>query len=381
MCIIAFKEKGVAPVDKDTLQRCFNKNSDGAGFAYLVKKTWYVEKGLMTFEDFWEAYSAHKFKKEDCVICHFRVGTSGNRKGPDCTHPFVIKTGIEWEEDDEKYLAEMRKLKYRANGIVFHNGVVGPGEGISSDTMLAVKDWIAPIWRIMHRGKILDIMCKATDSDSCRWLVTRGENVFLLGKWITDKDTKIIYSNDGYKYIAPAATHHHAGNQNRKCGWWKNACDPKFTNPVTGDFDWELYHEEFPSSANRDNEKVNDNWSNSKSEWAGKTPEQLGGVEFIVDDDGCPFGLIDHEGNVILDDEYYAFDNAGKPGDKLLICPQCKEQHNINESPYPNIGDSLCMRCGCVFVESTGEMCMNDPELHKMWIANLKQGGVANGNK
>jgi hypothetical protein len=365
MCIIAFKEKGMEPLGATILQRCWNKNSDGAGFAYLnSRKTWNVEKGLMTYKDFWNAYDAHKFTKNDVVIVHFRVGTSGNRKGPDCTHPFVIKTGKAWEDEDEKYLAEMRKTEYTASAIAFHNGVVGTGEGINSDTMLAVKDWIAPLHNIMVRPKILDIMMIATECSTSRWLVTKGPQVYLLGKWITDKETGIIYSNDGFK---PPVVQPIINKSRGKKGLWNQVNDPKYVNPITGDFDWDLWAKDYPSSTHKI-ESPDQGWENLPSRWAGVSPSSLGGSEFIVDDDGTPIGLIDYEGNIILDDEYFAFDANDKQADEMSICPQCAEEHHLVETPYVGTGDTMCQKCGCVFFISTGEKCMNDPDIHKMWL-------------
>ena len=50
MCIICVKEKGVKLPTKDCFQTMFNRNSDGAGFAYVNAdgKT-VVKKGFMTF--------------------------------------------------------------------------------------------------------------------------------------------------------------------------------------------------------------------------------------------------------------------------------------------------------------------------------------------
>ena len=50
MCIAILSEHGVEIPTEEVLKRCWNKNPDGAGYAYLNKDNeWTVKKGIRTW--------------------------------------------------------------------------------------------------------------------------------------------------------------------------------------------------------------------------------------------------------------------------------------------------------------------------------------------
>ena len=122
MCILIYKPAGVAFTDINTLEKCWDANPDGAGFAVLKNKI-HVVKGLMNFDEFLKAYSALYDKNNDIII-HFRLAS----KGPvvkELTHPFVIDK------------TQPPSLEFITNKpILFHNGTIpNLGKDGKSDTL------------------------------------------------------------------------------------------------------------------------------------------------------------------------------------------------------------------------------------------------------
>ena len=80
MCIIVAKEKGKSLPSKKTLKRCFDYNSDGAGFMYVDKGKVIIDKGYMSFTSFYNRLKELKEKfdiQNKALVMHFRIGTSG----------------------------------------------------------------------------------------------------------------------------------------------------------------------------------------------------------------------------------------------------------------------------------------------------------------
>lgn len=104
MCLAIVKKAG-ATVDESYLKNGFDRNGDGAGFAFIKDGKIEVVKGLMKWEEFMDSYTAAAAAHPDSpFLIHFRVGTSGV-KGPANTHPFVGK-----------------ECAVIHNGVMFHTG-------------------------------------------------------------------------------------------------------------------------------------------------------------------------------------------------------------------------------------------------------------------
>ena len=119
MCIAIYKPED-SVISKETLERCFNSNPDGAGFMYVENKELHMQKGYFTFKDFWKNYKKHENKQ---AVIHFRIKTHGKIDEHNC-HPFMINKGI---------------------GFV-HNGIIsGFGVGDKSDTNHFNEEIIKPL--------------------------------------------------------------------------------------------------------------------------------------------------------------------------------------------------------------------------------------------
>lgn len=197
MCIAIFSEYGAAIPSKAVMERGWDLNRDGAGYAYLTERgTWYVRKGFMTWNKFYESFSAQEFKKEHTVLVHFRAGTSGPRKDgqyhPGCTHPFPSSDSVE----------DLMALEYESESIVCHNGVVGKGTTKLSDTQEFVAKYVAPLYPLIEDQRIRTILHEVLDAGNfgqgSRWFLSLGDNYYLLGGWVKDKDTGIWYSKNQY---------------------------------------------------------------------------------------------------------------------------------------------------------------------------------------
>jgi hypothetical protein len=202
MCIAIFSKAGVGYPDEEILKRCWTKNSDGAGFAFLtVDNEWHITKGYMCWDDFIEAWEKADFKEEHTVAIHFRLGTSGaeikNDAGhfechPGCTHPFPITTSAD----------EMMETAGTYKQIVMHNGVVGSGELVLSDTQVAVRDLVDPLAPYLDDERVVGVLNEILGGNEkgygSRWWIGNGEKVILLGKWIKDDDSGLYYSKDDY---------------------------------------------------------------------------------------------------------------------------------------------------------------------------------------
>jgi predicted glutamine amidotransferase len=108
MCIAISKPQGFT-LTEETLQECWKRNPDGAGFMYTHNNQLQIVKGLMTYKEFSLAYEPHQEKA--CVL-HFRIKTHG-ATNEENTHPFLIDKGL---------------------GMV-HNGILNSVDTTSDNTM------------------------------------------------------------------------------------------------------------------------------------------------------------------------------------------------------------------------------------------------------
>jgi predicted glutamine amidotransferase len=91
MCIAIFKPHGVK-LEKSVLQKCFDNNKDGCGFAYHESENnrIIVKKGYSKFDDFWANFYRHMNRK---MIIHFRNATHGEVDFENC-HPFFVNENL-----------------------------------------------------------------------------------------------------------------------------------------------------------------------------------------------------------------------------------------------------------------------------------------------
>lgn len=193
MCIIVSKEKGKDLPSKNILKRCFEYNSDGAGFMYVKRGKVIIDKGYMSFSSFYNRLKELKKEfdlKDKALVMHFRIGTSGKGE-KNLTHPFPLT-------NKNKYL---NKTHTKSELGIAHNGIIRDYEydDVLSDTQSFIKDFMFPISRLskdfykrLDIQKILEHEC---GSKLC--ILDTNENIYYIGDFIEDNGIK--YSNTTYK--------------------------------------------------------------------------------------------------------------------------------------------------------------------------------------
>ena len=216
MCIIGIKPLHVADFTEKTLKYCWDKNDDGAGFAYWdgTKKLWVVKKGFMVFDEFMNEYAKYKFNGDNVSIVHFRIGTSGLNDAGN-THPFPIC-------DD---LDKMRVIEFESDAIAFHNGTVGKGDAIHSDTEVHIADFLFPIMPLWDDKRInVGIADAVLTKTNSRWVVCVGDKYYKYGTW--HKHEGLEFSNYNYEpftttyVVGGNGTTYWNGNNDKTNGIW-----------------------------------------------------------------------------------------------------------------------------------------------------------------
>lgn len=134
MCIIVYKPRGVAFPDMKTLERCFENNSDGAGFAYptgfmdynddtvrlTTKGRVSIRKGFMTFAEFEDGLKeafytpeTDTWKTDVPVVFHFRIRTHG-KSDAGATQPIAVSSKVN----------SLRGTSVDTSVAVAHNGII-----------------------------------------------------------------------------------------------------------------------------------------------------------------------------------------------------------------------------------------------------------------
>lgn len=302
MCVIGYKPHGVEPIDKETLKNCWKTNSHGAGYAWYdeEEKTWSARKGFMTWRHFWKAFKKQALTKEDCYIVHFRIKSAGAvTKGN--THPFPLVTNY----------TKMKKTKLdKVKTLVFHNGTCGQGDGSASDTMRYTKKFISPLMK--REGKDMKfILSHILTETRDRWLITEGNSISRWGNW-----------------------HDHEG------------C--KYSNLI-----WKPY-EKYTS--------VTPVYPRTKP--AGFIPGASQNIQTGTGESRLSTCLMERTGELHPDGSVTWEADATTPLDEIIsMCPHCYEDKNLTDSPFQNMGDTMCLRCGACFDDGTDLVIMHDHEL------------------
>lgn len=193
MCIIVAKNKGVAMPNKEILERCFDYNSDGAGYMFVKNGKVHINKGFMTFDSFYK--SLEKLNKvhnleEHAIVMHFRISTGGNVDGGNC-HPYPITS-------NEKHL---RRTQFITDLGMAHNGIISDyshKSALFNDTQLFVRDCVSVIKSIkpdfLHDERVMNLLKDVAGSKLC--FLDSDENIHFIGDFIKDKD--VYYSNNTY---------------------------------------------------------------------------------------------------------------------------------------------------------------------------------------
>lgn len=364
MCVIAYKPVGVANFSRETLQKCWDTNDDGAGFAWwnAEERAWNVHKGFMSWKKFWKGYKVHDFQPNDCVIVHFRIGTAGLKDGGN-THPFPVTDNMEI----------MRQTEYSSQSVLFHNGVVGKGEGDYSDTMVFVRDYISPLIDLLGTDdripKILEKICEGAS----RFLVTKGDKLWRFGyTWVEREGCFFSNANWEYRacttpspYVNGSATSYgngagFTGNYGAGANRWRHhrGYANEFGRYENGKWTrWDEDDEILDLAAAPAANGVVDFTqakASKKTNRETKDKEDHSRTKTL-------FAVVGDDGEVKFSDRARTY--IEKRGLTYIVCPECYEDKYIDEAPDYCIGsggDTLCRNCGAIFHDVTGETVMFD---------------------
>lgn len=353
MCIAIYKPADVDFLDKETYNRCWRLNPDGASISVWRpdEQLWEVTKGLMEFETWWETFSAMKDKEtirpEDQVFIHFRVGTAGPKLKAGFTHPFPLC-------DDYKNMVE---TYFKAENIVGHNGTIARGDDDRSDTMWAVKKFIYPVHGMIYdlNGEVVNpeleyIMEHCLDTAMSRWFITVGEMVWLYGPWKEHEGTH--FSNEDYKpatygyrygaYSGSGAAFGYAVNRRPAPATYYRHGDitPYLTD---GEWDWEKWDKNGNAKSTNSSK-----YQSQNNKPALPAPDQGEETSTPISMEDLLVAIVDELGNIEWQDNYMydAFENTA--------CPNCGCL-DIKEDYTDYIGDARCPECGTNFDAMTGE--------------------------
>jgi hypothetical protein len=375
MCIAVYKPYESPPIKKRIFKNCWDNNDDGAGYAWwdAEAKIWHLRKGFMTWKAWWKSFNSHQFKDDSKYIAHFRVGTSGVKNGPTCTHPFPVSK-------EPKHLEATAIDTY---SVAMHNGVVGQGEGNLSDTMVYVRDYAAVLWKYAQKDEsVEDLLCGLLKYDTNRWLLAYGEQVMLYGDWDEDKEMGAWFSNSGYQdsYRNWQQTH----NRRYVNGKYEYTKKPENTDVVM------VYTSFVPGKYYDDNNQ----WSWDTYFALDLKQENTEDVEVVVahEDGQCEVinlhthsqepgtptvvGLVDDHGNILWDEGYDSRDD-------LPLCPNCKSADNLLECdpatiPIADIDPEdllFCGRCGANFRHESGDTIFWNLEIKADYEEAMKSHG------
>ena len=198
MCIIVAKEKGVQLPTKNTLKKCFENNSDGAGLMYVKDNKVIIEKGFMSFGDFWHKIKSLKREfnsdlTDKALVMHFRIGTHGeNDKAT--THPFPISGNA----------SDLRATYFETDIAMAHNGIMSSYnyDKVLSDTQSFIKDYVS-VFKELNKNfikneRVVNLITQNANIKSNKLcFLDKDENIY----WYGDKviDNGIIYSNSTFK--------------------------------------------------------------------------------------------------------------------------------------------------------------------------------------
>ena len=198
MCIIVAKNKGVALPTKKTLEQCFERNKDGAGIMYVKDNKVIIEKGLMTFQEFYQKLRSIKKMfggnlTNKAIVFHFRIGTHGeNDKAT--THPFPISNNFN----------DLRATYFETDIAMAHNGIINAYnyDSILSDTQTFIRDYVS-VFKDLKKNfyknnKVMEIISnEANISSNKLCFLDNKENIYWYGNKVVDNG--VIYSNETYK--------------------------------------------------------------------------------------------------------------------------------------------------------------------------------------
>lgn len=197
MCIIIAKNKNNRLPSKEELKNSFNRNSDGAGFMYVDNGQVVVDKGYMTFDNFYKHYEKllakyNNFENKSLVI-HLRIGTSGTNTREN-THPYIITNRVDL----------LHKTFVKSDLGIAHNGVITDYTPTNNkqninDTQLFIGTYLYGLYvnyKEFYKNKyITNGIEKITNSKFA--ILNSKDELFLIGDFV--EEDNLMFSNTSYK--------------------------------------------------------------------------------------------------------------------------------------------------------------------------------------
>lgn len=198
MCLVSVKPKGI-----ELNELFFNgvasgveSNGDGSGFAFKKagESKIYISKGYLSADEIINAIKSHNLQKDDELIVHSRIGTSGGRNKVNM-HPFVVS-----EKMDDILTTE----GYVEYPVLAHNGIFSK----FSDYHSEYSDTFHFTRRFMSIPEVQSLLKRDQVTFESIYDHFLGSNkvsilfpdcgLINIGKFVEDQG--FLFSNGGYKY-------------------------------------------------------------------------------------------------------------------------------------------------------------------------------------
>lgn len=217
MCVIVAKPTGIDIPSEDILRKCFQKNSDGAGYMFSENGKVHIKKGFMTFSDFYGnvMYDYERLNgKERAFVLHFRIGTQGSNSR-ELTHPYPVS----------KNLDELKLTETYTNMGMAHNGIISLTSRRTdtvdrNDTMAFITDYVSLFVKEdkdFEDNDKMTILRNLLGSGNKLAFLTVNK-MWLIGDFTKDEDTGCYFSNTYWKW----------SYQDYNCGCYNNAYWDKY---------------------------------------------------------------------------------------------------------------------------------------------------------
>lgn len=195
MCVIAVSPAGCRQPKEKDFRLMWDHNPHGAGFMWVEHEQVYIQKGLMSFDDFMDWIKYQRFTDDDPVVYHFRISTQAGT-GPEMTHPFPLSS-----DPDEL----MKAAPCPCDIGVAHNGIIrltsDPGETVFSDTALFIQKYMTKIIRSPADLESEEIINMIDTLAMSKFALLRNDGqIFTVGKFYRQPG-KFLVSNEFYKPV------------------------------------------------------------------------------------------------------------------------------------------------------------------------------------
>lgn len=207
MCIAIVKtKKGI--ITDEQLKNCWNRNPDGAGFAYPCNNKVVIRKGYFNFDKFLKDYRAVEKTCKSNMLIHFRISTSGNIDTTNC-HPHRVNDKM----------------------AMIHNGILHidvPKNSPVSDTVLYCKNYLQKLPKGFTSSDVIMEYIEEHIGSGNKFCFIEADGKYSIvnesaGKW----DNGVWYSNESYKQ--PRITY---------SNWYKTGAWSKYYNDDWNDPDY-----------------------------------------------------------------------------------------------------------------------------------------------